>query len=449
MSNANEITSAITLLQQGKYRDALNIFDVIPSNSDDWKNNRQEIFNALLKRFFKDQISEEILHKYHKLFLEKGDNAYATAISRLIGNNNNDEKEKSLLSKFIAFGSKVINGCIFAKEVIEILGLGKVFAALSLKIKVAISVTIAVAVVTTTVVINVIPRPQRIVYMSNEDGDFEIYLINEDGTDKQQLTDNNSYDAHPSWSPDGKSIIFVSNHDGDYEIYSITLDTKKVRQLTNNTYYDDFPQVSPNGKLVIFNSDQGGGPDGNLEIFVMDILGLNQRPVTMNINDNYWPTWLNDNEILFASDNLNSHKIHNIYTMQINNPLSEKLLLQHPGDNIDPIVSPDGKKIAFISDQDQNGTYELFLANSDGIGINSIFQNPAFFGKNSLTIVHPDWLPSSDQLLITVCDNAPWTEISGFENTCDLYIVNADGTGEPRKIEINAHNDEGGAEWEP
>ena len=58
----------------------------------------------------------------------------------------------------------------------------------------------------------------KIAFQSDRDGNFEIYVMNADGSGQTRLTNNNAEDWEPNWSPDGTKIVFVSNCDGNFEI---------------------------------------------------------------------------------------------------------------------------------------------------------------------------------------------------------------------------------------
>ena len=65
--------------------------------------------------------------------------------------------------------------------------------------------------------------------------------MNADGTRPIQLTTNASEDREPAWSVDGKKIVFASNRDGNFEIYVLTVFTTVQTRLTNNPAHDCCP----------------------------------------------------------------------------------------------------------------------------------------------------------------------------------------------------------------
>ncbi len=110
-------------------------------------------------------------------------------------------------------------------------------------------------------------------------GDYEIFVVNADGTEVHQLTDNDYADVEPSWSPDGKRIAFTSTRDGDYEIFVMNADGTEVRQLTDDDARDFEPLWSPNGERIAFQSDRGGAHwFVGWDIFVMNADGADVYP---------------------------------------------------------------------------------------------------------------------------------------------------------------------------
>ncbi|MEW5718746.1 MAG: DPP IV N-terminal domain-containing protein [Chloroflexota bacterium] len=75
---------------------------------------------------------------------------------------------------------------------------------------------------------------KRILFVSDRDGNVEIYVMNADGSNQTRLTNNPARDVYPLWSPDGTRIMFVSNRDGAFEIYVMHTDGSNVIRLTRS-----------------------------------------------------------------------------------------------------------------------------------------------------------------------------------------------------------------------
>lgn len=75
------------------------------------------------------------------------------------------------------------------------------------------------------------PTGPFIAFMSQRDGNWEIYRVNQDGGGLARLTQNPAHDGLPVWSPDGRSIAFVSNRSGAWAIWAMNADGSNQRQL--------------------------------------------------------------------------------------------------------------------------------------------------------------------------------------------------------------------------
>ncbi len=78
------------------------------------------------------------------------------------------------------------------------------------------------------------PDGTKIAFQSNRDGNYEIYVMNADGSNPTRLTNDPRSDLEPDWSPDGTKIVFASNRDGSFQIYVMSADGSGVDRLTND-----------------------------------------------------------------------------------------------------------------------------------------------------------------------------------------------------------------------
>ena len=131
------------------------------------------------------------------------------------------------------------------------------------------------------------PDGSSIAFASDREGNYEIYLMNPDGTDIRRLTKNISEDLSPAWSPDGQNLAFATKRDGNWEIYIMDRDGENPVNLTKHGAADHSPSWSPDGNWIAFVSNR----DGNDEIYIMQKNGTNIHRLTHNPHDDWHPTW--------------------------------------------------------------------------------------------------------------------------------------------------------------
>jgi hypothetical protein len=113
----------------------------------------------------------------------------------------------------------------------------------------------------------------RIAFVSERDGNAEIYAIEPDGSGLTRLTHHPAFDGDPAWSPDGQRIAFRSQRDGNNEIYVMNADGTGVRRLTHHPADDLRPVWSPDGRQIAFLSNRDGSPG----LYVMNADGSDVR----------------------------------------------------------------------------------------------------------------------------------------------------------------------------
>jgi Tol biopolymer transport system component len=112
-------------------------------------------------------------------------------------------------------------------------------------------------------------------------------VVRADGSGLRNLTPKPVAYAHLAWSPNGRKLAFVSDRDGNSEVYVMNADGSGQRNLTRHPAFDAEPAWSPDGRSIAFRSTR----DGNPEIYVMNADGSGQRNLTRSPASEGWFAW--------------------------------------------------------------------------------------------------------------------------------------------------------------
>ncbi|MBO3697627.1 TolB family protein [Fabibacter sp. E12] len=114
------------------------------------------------------------------------------------------------------------------------------------------------------------PNGERIVYIEGDNENQNIWWCKLDGSDRQQLTNSQSYNGRFSVSPSGNKLLFVSDRSGSNELYLMNLKTKEVDRLTDNNLIEKYNTWSPDGTKIAFTmrEDKEGGKE---DIYILDL----------------------------------------------------------------------------------------------------------------------------------------------------------------------------------
>ena len=164
---------------------------------------------------------------------------------------------------------------------------------------------------------------------------------------------------NPAWSRDGKQIAFDGINDGFSDLYVYSLDSKKLSMLTKDKYDDDEPSWSKDGRYLAFTSDR---PIGQSDSLVSDSMAYDSTAI--------------------------KYGDYNIFLYDTQNQIITPLITS-PYKDYQPAFSPDGKRIAFVSNR--NGIDNLYIYE---------FDTKKTFPVTDIIsgAFSPSWAPGGDQL---------------------------------------------------
>jgi Tol biopolymer transport system component len=313
--------------------------------------------------------------------------------------------------------------------------------------------------------------------------DNELYVMNADGTGLRRLTRHaalgGGYSTNPVWSPDGRKLVFVKRVERggapcspascDYEIYVMNADGTGLRRLTRNAVPDGTPAWLPDGRRIgfvrsiprrnggssrdaiyVINADgsderrltllprdagvPGGAPGGDLtwspdgekvafvalanagspDIFVMNADGSRLRNVTNTVTTSFDVTWSPDGQRIAYLEGrtdgapLTVANADGTGKQRLTGPLMVDLG--------SPSWSPDGRTLAFTGGSGGAGAV-IYTVHADGSGLRKLTHGPGWS-------LFPQWSPDGRRILfVSYRDDLVHRET-------DLFVMNADGSGQ-------------------
>lgn len=305
----------------------------------------------------------------------------------------------------------------------------------------------------------------QIAFVSDRDGNREVYVMNADGSGLANLTNHQADDNWPTMSPDGSQVAFISNRDDprratcsldlscNAEIYVLRTDGSSLNRLTDTAGQEMFPAWSPEGSQIAFMRAY--------DMFVMDVDGSNQINLTGDSAGNLYPSWLPDGQrIIFLSLRDGGFQFYSVKTdgsgltmLDSGLPPSEHLpgrfgiylfedgeiwiggggsmeAIRDSGMALGecPTWSPDGTQIAFHSSRD--GNKEIYVMNADGSGLTRLTDNAA-------SDLRPAWSPDGTRIAFS----------SNRDGNMEIYVMGSSGSN-PTNLTNNLAEDTNAA-WHP
>ena len=246
----------------------------------------------------------------------------------------------------------------------------------------------------------------QIAFVSERDGNLEIYSMKTDGSSLARLTDNPANDVEPDWSPDGKYIVFASDRNGNYDIYIMKADGSEVTQLTDDPANDFSPAWSPNNNLIAFMSERDGIPN----IYWIQADGSYLSSVFNDDNNiKLTPTFAYGatNQGLAFVSKPSQDGTYNLYFF-------DKVMgkVTRITDDLGDVQAPDwsrnGRFIIFSTNL--SGNNDLFIVRPDGTELDQLT-------KNDVDENRPRWSPDSNFIMYSV----------GRDKTSEIEIRDENG----------------------
>ena len=239
------------------------------------------------------------------------------------------------------------------------------------------------------------PDGSRIAFIGGSN--YDVTVMNANGTGRRQLTSTSVAEGEPTWSPDGSRIAFVKNVSGtdattDPEIWMINADGSGLTQLTNTVQgiEDRQPAWSPGGDRIAFVSEGRTGQT-NSDIYAMDTSpttddGVNLTPNDFTTNPVYqyndeYPSWSPDGTHITYSTKGDVWKMTSTGASKVN-------LTDGDGGGDHPAWSPDGTRIAYsrVDVVEGRNDQNIYIMDANGANIMAV-------DTTLRTDQRPDWGP--------------------------------------------------------
>ena len=232
---------------------------------------------------------------------------------------------------------------------------------------------------------------EKIVFSSNRDGNWEIYIMNPDGTRQERLTYDRAVDCEPVISPTGDRILFTSNRRGTRDLYLMDVDGRNVRPLFGvSEAYRTEPTWSSDGKRILYSQRTVAGT--NIHTARVDGT-LVKRVVHLKSAHSGYPSWSSDGtEIAFVVADEVHWASRQIRFINLETDKQDTLFPDDFPRMFQPAYSPVDDKIAFAWFRPAEKRQSIFTVNRDGSHLRRI---------GSLIASGPAWAPSGDELIYT------------------------------------------------
>jgi TolB protein len=226
------------------------------------------------------------------------------------------------------------------------------------------------------------PFNTRFSVVNNRTGNKEIYVMDFDGQNMQRITRNGKVNLQPQWSPDDGKLAFTSYMNGNPDLYVANLTSGRITRLSARDGVNIGASWHPSGKELVATLS----PNGNSDIYRLEadtgrILSRLTRDRGIDVAASYSP---DGKKIAFVSERSGGAQI---YIMNADGSGAKRVSFAGKY-NTDPVFSPDGTRLAYVS---KTNNFDIYTVKLDGTGLKRITQDQ---GDNE----DPTWSPDGNYL---------------------------------------------------
>ena len=259
------------------------------------------------------------------------------------------------------------------------------------------------------------PQPDYIVYTSGLPGARDIALAHPDGTDAFILTDDvqglSADNFDPVWDPNRQRVAFLTNRDGNIEIYVgiASEDAPTFYRITNSEFDESQVSWSMDGKRIAYTSTDF---EGRRTVQHVALNELVPTAVIFGSDGETDPAWSpTENLIVFAKLNADGESTG----IFLRDPSNVNTVQLTAGPHRFPKWSPDGKRLVYVSTQN-DGQQDLYVINVSALGPTS---EPLRITQDNAEDYNTDWSRDGSRIAF----------ISDRSGNADVYTIGPDGSG--------------------
>jgi Tol biopolymer transport system component len=204
------------------------------------------------------------------------------------------------------------------------------------------------------------PFKGEIIFQSDMDGDREIYLLTSTGI--KQLTNNDWDDEYPKWSPDRKKIAYSANPRGNYDIFVMDADGSNSRPITTSDKDEVEHAWFPDGKKIAFTIAERSGIRKKFSLWMID---LKSKRISRILSEFKGSSALPDFSPASSLVGFTGKRTIGWDVFAYDRKTKKLTALTEGGKACRPHFSRDGRKIAYVSGE-ADGNGDIWLMNPDG-----------------------------------------------------------------------------------